>query len=122
MAEQASETERLVQEALEVGLGGSAPLVIHAKMIRQELLAVKAELERELERLELDCSACGRRVHWLSGSASAPATGPTVSPHRAVSRSSRRNGANFGPRSRQGVALRVYMPLAEGGEGQFPRR
>lgn len=67
MAAHAAETDALVHEAVEVGLGGSAPLTFHAKMIRQELLRVKAELERELERLELDCSACGRRVHWVSG-------------------------------------------------------
>ncbi|HET9723051.1 MAG TPA: hypothetical protein VFR44_04315 [Actinomycetota bacterium] len=55
-----------MHEAADV-LDGSAPVVIHAKMIRQELLRVKAELERELERLELDCSACGRRIHWVAG-------------------------------------------------------
>lgn len=62
VAEQAKETDALVHEAVEIGLGGSAPLTIHAKMIRQELLRVKAELERELGRLELDRSACGRLV------------------------------------------------------------
>jgi hypothetical protein len=36
-------------------------------MIRQELLRVEADLERELERLELDCASCGRRIHWVSG-------------------------------------------------------
>jgi hypothetical protein len=56
-----------VHEAVEIGLGGSAPLTVHAKMIRQELLRVKSDLERELERLELDCASCGRRVHWVSG-------------------------------------------------------
>lgn len=42
VAEQASETDALVDEAVEIGLGGSAPLAIHAKMIRQGLLRVKA--------------------------------------------------------------------------------
>ena len=67
VAEQAAETDALVHEAVEIGLGGSAPLTIRAKVIRQELLRVKAELERELERLELDCTSCGQRVHWVSG-------------------------------------------------------
>ena len=36
-------------------------------MLRLELLKVKAELERELGQLVLDCSDCGRTVHWVSG-------------------------------------------------------
>ena len=46
---------------------GSVPAVIHAKRIRLELRRVKADLERELERLVLDCSKCGQRVHWVPG-------------------------------------------------------
>lgn len=34
-------------------------------MVRQELLDVKAELERELAKLVLDCTACGMEVHWV---------------------------------------------------------
>jgi hypothetical protein len=33
---------------------------------------VKADLERELGRLVLDCSACGRTVHWVAGLAASP--------------------------------------------------
>lgn len=36
-------------------------------MIRLELLTVKADLERELGRLVLDCSSCGHTVHWVAG-------------------------------------------------------
>jgi hypothetical protein len=38
VAEQAAETDPPVHEAVEVGLCGSAPLTIHAKVTRQELL------------------------------------------------------------------------------------
>jgi hypothetical protein len=36
-------------------------------MLRLELLNVKADLERELGQLVLDCSDCGRTVHWVAG-------------------------------------------------------
>jgi len=35
-------------------------------MMRQKLIQVKADLERDLGRLVLDCSACGRTVHWVA--------------------------------------------------------
>lgn len=41
-------------------------------MLRQELLEVKADLEQELGRLVLDCSTCGRTVHWVAGLAASP--------------------------------------------------
>ena len=37
------------------------------KMLRLELLNVKADLERELEDFVLNCSRCGLDVHWVSG-------------------------------------------------------
>ncbi len=37
------------------------------KMLRLELLQVKADLERELERLVLDCFKCGQTVHYVAG-------------------------------------------------------
>jgi hypothetical protein len=67
VAEQAAKADDLVDEAIEVGLGHSAPLVTHAKMLRLELLNVKAEIERELEDFVLNCSKCGLDVHWVSG-------------------------------------------------------
>lgn len=57
----------LVEEALAAGLHGSHPLTVHAKMLRLELLNVKADLERELAQLVLDCSRCGQTVHWVIG-------------------------------------------------------
>ena len=42
-------TPRGVDEALEAGLDGSHPLIVHATMLRLGLLKVKADLERELE-------------------------------------------------------------------------
>jgi hypothetical protein len=37
------------------------------KMLRAELLSVKADLERKLERVVLDCTVCGRTVHYVGG-------------------------------------------------------
>jgi hypothetical protein len=67
VAEQAMKADALVDEAIEVGHGRSHPLVVHAKMLRLELLNVKADLERELEDFSLNCSKCGLDVHWVSG-------------------------------------------------------
>jgi hypothetical protein len=36
-------------------------------MLRLELLEVKSDLERERERMVLDCRAYGQRVHYVSG-------------------------------------------------------
>jgi hypothetical protein len=38
-----------------------------AKQIRLELLHVKSDLERELAKLVLNCTACGMEVHWVQG-------------------------------------------------------
>ena len=56
-----------MREAIGAGLGGSHPVTLHAKMLRLELLNMKADLERELDQLVLDCTSCGRRVHWVAG-------------------------------------------------------
>jgi hypothetical protein len=65
--EQAAKADDLVDEAIEIGHGRSDPLVVHAKMLRQELLNVKADLERELEDFSLNCTKCGLDVHWIGG-------------------------------------------------------
>jgi hypothetical protein len=67
VAEQAAKADDLVEEAIEVGHGRSDPLVTHAKMLRLELLKVKADLERELEDFSLNCSKCGFDVQRVSG-------------------------------------------------------
>ena len=72
VSEQTAKADVVVDEALAAGLDGSHPVTLQAKMLRQELLQVKADLERELGRLVLDCSACGRTVHWVSGLAASP--------------------------------------------------
>jgi hypothetical protein len=36
-------------------------------MLGAELLSVKGDLERELEKVVLDCAACGRTVHYVGG-------------------------------------------------------
>jgi hypothetical protein len=42
------------------GLDGSHPVRLQAMMLRLERLNVKADLERELGRLVLNCRDCGR--------------------------------------------------------------
>jgi hypothetical protein len=72
VSDQAAKADTVVDEAFAAGLDGSHPVTLQAKMLRQELLQVKADLERELGGLVLDCSACGRTVHWVAGLAASP--------------------------------------------------
>jgi hypothetical protein len=65
IAGQAAKMDAIVAEALAAGLDGSDPITVHVKMLREELLDVKRE--RELGELVLDCSKCGRTVHWVAG-------------------------------------------------------
>jgi hypothetical protein len=66
------------------GLGGSHPLTVHAKMLRLELLKVKADPERELGTWSLNCSKCGLNVHWGSGLGVAPGHWRTGSAPRGM--------------------------------------
>jgi hypothetical protein len=66
LAEQAAKADELVDEAKAAG-GGDHPVTVHAKMLRLELLKVKADLERELEAWVPNCTRCGLDVHWVSG-------------------------------------------------------
>jgi hypothetical protein len=67
VTEQAANADAIVDEAMDAGLDGSAPLVVNVKMLRAELLSVKADLERELEREFLDCVVCGVPAHYVAG-------------------------------------------------------
>ena len=67
LSEQAAKADELVNLALIEGLDGSHPLTVQAKMLRLELLKVKADMERELGQFVLDCSRCGQTVHWVAG-------------------------------------------------------
>jgi hypothetical protein len=40
---------------------------VSIKPLRAELLSVKADLERELERDVLDYAVCGRTIHYVGG-------------------------------------------------------
>ena len=55
MAEQAVKADGLVDEASAAG-GGNHAVTVHAKMLRLELVKVKAGPERELEDFVLNCS------------------------------------------------------------------
>jgi hypothetical protein len=72
LSEQAAAAGAIVDEAVDAGLGGSHPVTLHTKMLRLELLNAKADLERDLGLLVLDCTTCGRTVHWISGLGAAP--------------------------------------------------
>jgi hypothetical protein len=72
VAEQAKNAIVIVDEAYSAGLDGSHPVMLQAKMFRLELLNVKADLERELGRLVLHCTACGLDVHWVAGLSAQP--------------------------------------------------
>jgi len=67
VADQAANAHAIVDEAITSGLDGSDKLVISTKMLRAELLSVKADLERELEREYLDCVVCGVPAHYVGG-------------------------------------------------------
>jgi hypothetical protein len=71
VAEQAVKADELVDEAKAAG-GGDHPVTVHAKMLRLELLKVKADLERELGTWVPNCTRCGLDVHWVSGLGVAP--------------------------------------------------
>jgi hypothetical protein len=60
IAERASQASAVVDEAYNAGLDGTHPVTLQAKMLRLELLNAKADLERELGRLVLHCTACGQ--------------------------------------------------------------
>jgi hypothetical protein len=67
LSEQAVAANALVDEAIDAGPDGSHALTVYAKMLRLELLKVKADLERDLGRLVLDCTDRGQTVHWVAG-------------------------------------------------------
>ncbi len=67
IAEQATRTNDLIDEAMEAGLAANHPVTVAAKMLRLELLKTKAELERGLSDFVLECTACGMEVHWVQG-------------------------------------------------------
>jgi hypothetical protein len=70
--------DELVDEATAAG-GRDHPNTIHVKMLRLELLNVKAY--PELETWVPDCTKCGLDVHWVSGSPSIPPPHREPAPH-----------------------------------------
>ena len=71
VSQQAAAAGALIDEAKETGLSGS-PVVVRAKTLREELLQVKTHLERELQSRGLNCSACGKAVHYIAGIGDSP--------------------------------------------------
>jgi hypothetical protein len=89
VTEQATNADAIVDDAMAAGLDGSDPLTVHVKMLRAELLSVKADLERELEKIVLDCAVCGRRAHYVGGLGVRAGHWAHASRHRTRHRSSR---------------------------------
>ena len=82
--------DNLIDEILAGGADASDPIVVHAKLIRLELLNVKGDLEPEPAKLVLNCTACGMEVHWVQGvTCPIQGTGATASQRRTVSLPSR---------------------------------
>jgi hypothetical protein len=80
IAQQATNTNEVIDGAMEAGLAADNHVTVAAKQVRLGLLKVKADLERELGRLVLNCQRCGMEVHWVQGiSMSDPGTGGIVS-------------------------------------------
>ncbi len=67
IAQQAGNTNTVIDKAVDAGLADDHPVTIAAKMVRIGLLKTKAELERGLSEFVLDCTACGQEVHWVQG-------------------------------------------------------
>lgn len=67
VSDQAAAASAIVDEAIDAGLDGSHPVTLQAKMLRLELLNLKADLERNLGSLVLDSTRCGQTVHWVAG-------------------------------------------------------
>lgn len=98
VTEQAASADAIVDEAMAAGRDGSDKIVLSTKMLRPELLSVKADLERELEKVVLDCAVCGRTVHYVGALGVRASPGRTRNPHRTRRSSSR------------GTALKVTRP------------
>jgi hypothetical protein len=58
LAEQAAKADDLADDGKAAG-GGDHQVTIYAKMLRLELLKVKADLDRELETWVPNCTKCG---------------------------------------------------------------
>jgi hypothetical protein len=62
VTEQAANADPIMDEAMDAGIDGSEPFVVNLKMPRAELLSVKGDLERELEKVQLGlCRLRGAR-------------------------------------------------------------
>jgi hypothetical protein len=85
IAEQAAKADELVDEAKAAG-GGDHPVTVHAKMLRLELLKVKADLERELEDFSSTARSAASTFIGSAVSASRPDIGRTGSRPRTASR------------------------------------
>ena len=103
IAEQAVKADELADEAKAAG-GGNPSVTVRAKMLRLELLKVKADPERELEDFSLNGSkmrprrALGLRVGNSAGTLGAPRT-----------RAARRAGGLGGKKNRTICGPWVFM-------------
>src|SRR5437764_5106155 len=100
----------LVQEARDAGHQDDA-VIAAARLMHSDLLRTKHAVEDELVTWVLDCSRCGRRVHWVVGegceirplgACGAGAEGPQASAASEAWVVVKRGAAIFGPWARSG--------------------
>jgi len=85
LAEEAAKADALVDEALAACLDGSHPVTVQAKMLRLELLKVKADLERNWGSSCSTVRTAARRCIGLPVSVSRRDIGRTQSRRRITS-------------------------------------
>jgi len=113
LADQAVKADELVDEAT-AARGGSHPVTVHAKMLRFELLKVKADLERELEDFVLNCSKCRESGRALGGrSRRLPRT--LGAPRARAARRARWESGGPGPRPCSASAPLRLRDASDGG-------
>jgi len=79
LAEQAAKADDLADDGKAAG-GGDHQVTIHAKMLRLELLKVKADLDPSWRRGCRTAPSVGSDVCWVSGLGVTPGTGHTREP------------------------------------------
>jgi hypothetical protein len=67
IAKHAANTNKVIDEAMEAGLAARSPRHGRSEASSAGTPEGEADLERELGKLVLNCTACGQEVHWVQG-------------------------------------------------------
>ena len=114
IAEQAAKADDLVDEAIGVGHGRSDPLVTHAKMLRLELVKVKADLERSLRTSYSTARSAAWKCTACADSASPLGIGRTESRRRTASPAFRPGRVAAGVRCASAASPAEPEPASQG--------